>query len=349
MKQLQSQHDKNSINVKNIFDKINCLQKDNNLFESYEWICQRLKSDQSSLESANNQIKYDSESHKLDNGIDCLEKQILKYTKQIDLTADLTKLRTEKDELIKTIQTLKDKINGDMFQDRKKQLIKDLDNSSVTGLIGVASALKETYFSPTKSKELADIKETEESLKQKEKRFSVVQSKINENDATIISGQDNNTLLTECKTSLEKLKIDKKNRISELKNNLQTDKLEQNISKFKRLKEIKEKINDHEEKIKKIQQENIQIELEICRLKAAIPIEQCNIICYDDRCKLLQHELIVAEQELNYNKMEAEKEYNETSHQIEYNRKIQKIDLDGKQQKEINEVINDFKMKIKSQ
>jgi hypothetical protein len=332
MMQLQLQHDKNSVDIKTTSDKISYLQKDNNLIESYDWICQRVRSDQSSLDSATNQLKNDTKCNKLDSEIASLEKQI-------ESAAKLSKLQMEKEELTKSIQILRDRINSDIFRDRKKQLTKDLDNSTVTGLIGVASAINRSYFS-SGSRELADMNETEKSLGQKESRLSTIQSKINEIEVTTtISSQDANKLLA-------KLKSDKKNHIAELKIRLQIDKLEHNISKYKQMKDIKEKMKDHEEKIKKLQQENIQIESEIYRLRITMPIEQHNAVCYDDRCRLLQQELIVAEQELGYNKMAAEKEYNEAMHQMEYERKIQRIALDEKQQKEINEVIDNFKIKI---
>jgi hypothetical protein len=342
--QLHEQRHKNIIEISSIEERSSNLQC-SDVVEKYETISEQLEKERSLLESAQYQIKNDLTCCAFDRKIKELENQESEYTKQNESIKKLNDLKPEMEKLTKNIQILQEKVGGETFMKKREQLSKDLDNTVVTGLIGVASAIKGNYFT-SKPKELSNMEEEEKLLEKKKAELSSIQSQIKEIESSIVTHQDTNKLLSECKISLEKSRSNKKDHIVTLKNTLQTDKLEKNILKLKQLKDSKEKINENKQKILNLQNENIKLETQIWQIGSVASIEQHNTINYSNNYKSSQQDLIIAEQELNHNKWVAQKEFDELFHQMEYDRQKQIIISNEKLQKEIGEILNDTKIKI---
>ena len=343
LQQLQEKSQINSVNNFNILEKLKVLQRDD-VKETYEIICKCLQENKSKLELVKDQLNNDYKIIKLNNKIEELENQEKEYSKQIESKKKLTVLKSQLDELKEEINVLNKKITSDFFINRKNKLTKECDNSSVTGMFGVASAIK-NYMS-SELKELNEMKEEENLLKNKQTTCLEKKSKITEMELTFDINKDSDKSLFECKKSLEKIRSEQKDHLFHLKHKFDLNKIENEVSKLAKIKENKENIQEYQIKIKEFNNIKTQLEINVSHINSVMFMEQIANANAKNIYDSLQKQYLVEDLEYKNKKNELENEYTKLKNQIEYEIKIKIGILDRELQNEINKILSNFIMYI---
>lgn len=341
-KQLQDKYKKQSNEISEILIKLRELEK-NDTVEKYDTVCKNLKDNITLLESIQYQISNDILLMKLHNEIKELENKKITYSNQIELMKEANKLKHDLDKLINEIKDLHNKITDESFLKKKDELSKNLNKTSVTGIIGVIGSFKDNYisFGPY---ELNKMIEDENSLKKKENNLEATKLRIKEFESLIDYSIDPNKLLTECTNNFLKLKQDEKFYIIQLKQKLLFDKTNDSISKLKDAKLIKEQINDFQLRLIELNRLNNKIEMDLHHINTNISIEQNNQFNFNNTCESIQREISFAEQELKLKINEAETEYTEIVRRTEYDTKNKIMSLNEQLDNNINQILNNFKI-----
>ena len=333
--QMMKEKKHNSEQIDKLDEKIKILANTNT--GDYKTICEDLRKNELDLKSAQFQIANDKTILVLERKIKEIKNQEIKYVKQNETKKKLDLLKSEELKLVANIKLLREKVTSNDFLKKKEQLIKNLDTSSVMGIVGVLSVARETLLT-SKSAELKEMKRDESQLVSDEEKLGKINSEIKEIES--VSLDDNaDILLSECKRILEELEYELHEYKSQLEIKFQSDKLLSEIQRLKQIKDADEKIND-------LVKKNEELEKKLSQTNSELFFEKFKTDNINHEYKLAENKFLMAQQEFILNKNRIEQEYNENIHQIEHERKMHISHIEQELRKNIDLILENFRASV---